>query len=191
MDGFQQGLTRSLQYRLAMSLCVAIVIVGAAAGALSFMGAFDEAHELQDSILRQVAALIRDPSALALTQPRHWTDMDANSRLIVQRLGPDPKAHVSQPQFPATLADGLRTVELEEGRYRVLVHTLPGGERVAIAQDIDMRDEMALQGALLAVLPLAVLVPVLLVVSVSLVRRVLKPVRMLAAEIDSRAQNET
>ena len=48
----------SLQVRLSLTLSVAILVVAVVAGAFSFMTAFDEANELQDDVLRQVAALV-------------------------------------------------------------------------------------------------------------------------------------
>ena len=59
MAGFQERVRTSLQVRLSLTLSVAILVVAVVAGAFSFMTAFDEADELQDDVLRQVAANCR------------------------------------------------------------------------------------------------------------------------------------
>ena len=58
MDGFKRKLTQSLQYKLSVWLCVAIIAMAIAGGTLSFATAFEEANEMQDDQLKQVAALI-------------------------------------------------------------------------------------------------------------------------------------
>lgn len=58
MDGLQKRLNESVQLKLSFTLSLAILVVAAAAGIFSFLSAFDEAHELQDDVLRQVAQLM-------------------------------------------------------------------------------------------------------------------------------------
>ncbi|MFZ1607933.1 MAG: two-component sensor histidine kinase, partial [Rhodoferax sp.] len=57
MDGFKKRLNASIQLKLSLTLSLVILVVAVVAGIFSFMAAFDEAHELQDDTLRQVAAL--------------------------------------------------------------------------------------------------------------------------------------
>ena len=57
MDGFKRRLNESIQRKLSFSLSVAILVIGSLAGIFSFVSAFQEANELQDDTLRQVAAL--------------------------------------------------------------------------------------------------------------------------------------
>ena len=65
MDGFQSRLKDSIRFRLSLWLSAAIVVVAFAAGVFSYVGAFNEANELQDDILRQVAAMARQQPGLA------------------------------------------------------------------------------------------------------------------------------
>jgi isoleucyl-tRNA synthetase len=51
MDGFQELLKRSIQWRLAWGLSAAIVLMALLAGSVAFYTAFREANELQDDIL--------------------------------------------------------------------------------------------------------------------------------------------
>lgn len=112
-------------------MSAAIILVALVAGAFSFVAAFNEAHELQDDILRQVA----DATAAAGVA-------DAESQLIVASLTQPGSA--GAPRFAATLKDGLQTVPAHETSYRVLVKTRSDGERIAVAQAAAVRDEIAL-----------------------------------------------
>ena len=58
MDGFKNFLNESLQRKLSVTLSLAILGVALVAGIFSFLSAFNEAYELQDDVLRQVAALM-------------------------------------------------------------------------------------------------------------------------------------
>lgn len=53
MDGFKRRLNESVQLKLSFTLSLAILVVAIVAGVFSFLSAFDEAHELQDDVLRQ------------------------------------------------------------------------------------------------------------------------------------------
>lgn len=178
MDGFQ-GLSRSLQARLAAALSAAIVALALAGGALAYVEAYSEAIELQDDLLRQVAAVTRVPTA---AQAAHATD-DGESRLFVLVPGASRSDGLG---LDARLADGLHTLELGGHTLRVAVRTRADGSRIGVAQDTRLRDEIARDGALRAVLPFALLVPVLLLLVVGLVRRMLRPVAELAQEADRR-----
>ena len=169
MDGFQERLKRSIQWRLAWGLSAAIVLMALLAGSVAFYTAFREANELQDDILRQVAALIRQQPASAWqqlnVQGTHGQESAFESHLLVQAL---PTAAQPHPPgalgLPATLADGLHSLTLDDDRYRVLVASLADGRRFVVAQETQLRDDIALNSAALTVLPLLVLVPVLLLV---------------------------
>ncbi|MDP9108601.1 MAG: ATP-binding protein [Pseudomonadota bacterium] len=185
-------MVRSLQARLSLSVSVAILCVAVIAGAFSFYAAFDEAHELQDDVLRQVAALsVRHHSdAAALTQARSAPGTDRSSTVYVQELGTAPAQGGSgaalQLALPPTLAPGWHTVVLEGERFRVLVTALDGARRLAVAQETEVRDEIARDSALRTLAPFLILVPLLLGLIADLIRRVMQPIATLAEEIDRR-----
>lgn len=195
MDGFQERLRHSIQWRLAWGLSAAIVLMALLAGSVSFYTAFREANELQDDILRQVAALIRQQPAGARAQldlqGEHGGESAFESHLVVQALPVAGQAHrPGTLGLPATLADGLHSLTLDDDRYRVLVASLADGRRFVVAQETQLRDDIALNSAALTVLPLLVLVPVLLLVVTLLVRGLLRPVTRLAREIDGRSDQD-
>jgi two-component system OmpR family sensor kinase len=92
--------------------------------------------------------------------------------------------------LPSTLPDGLQTVAANDETWRILVKPMDGGVRVAIGQPTSLRDEIARNGALRTVLPLMVLVPVLLILVHGLIRRMFKPVKQLALELDQLSEHD-
>jgi two-component system OmpR family sensor kinase len=197
MDGFKKRLKESIQLRLSFWLSGAILVVALVAGVFSFVSAFDEAHELQDDVLRQVAALF---------DRQHWPvpqggdggrvqDSDEESRVIVQSLTHHPatQGHVEAGAplpLAMTLPDGLQTLKVNGESFRVLVKTMITGERIAVAQETGLRNEIARDSALRTVMPFLILVPILLLVVADLVRKMFRPIAILAVEIDHREEQE-
>ncbi|MBI1205427.1 MAG: two-component sensor histidine kinase [Rhodopseudomonas sp.] len=201
MDGHQAKLTDSLRIRLSLWLSLAILAVALAAGAFSFVSAYREAHELQDDVLRQIARLF-DQRHLPLAHSGdsgRLANSDEESRVVVEYLdtpsrsgsafGTKPRPDNGPVGFPATLSDGLQTFVVRDEPYRVLVKTLSSGDRIAVAQETSFRDEIARDSALRTTMPLLVLVPVLLLVTADLIRRMFAPVTTLAGEIDRRSEH--
>ena len=197
MDGFKKRLMESVQVKLSFSLSLSILIIALVAGIFSFVSAFDEAHELQDDMLRQVAALfdrqILPPAHLRDTGAAK--DSDDESRVIVQYLADGSetagKREVGAPlPLPITLADGFHTLEVSGEPFRVLVKTTPNRERIAVAQEAGVRDEIARDSALRTLMPFLVLVPILLLIVADLVRKMFRPIALLSAEIDLRAEQD-
>jgi two-component system OmpR family sensor kinase len=189
MDGFKERLRESIQLRLSLWLSVAILSVAIVAGGFSFVTAYVDANELQDGTLTQVAALVG--KQLTYTPPSDSAaELDPELRLIVQSMGDGAGNNPAALALPETLKNGLQTVHLQHLSYRVLVQTVPGGGRIAVSQETTVRDEIALDSALRTVLPMLIMVPILLLLVGTLVRRLLKPVNLLAGEIDARSEQE-
>ncbi len=196
MDGLKRRLNDSVQFKLSIALSLAILLVAIVAGVFSFMSAFDEANELQDDILREVALLV-DRQRLSPDSPdaNSHGNSDEESRVVVQRLGVDSPLPAGvgiggRLPLPVTLADGLHTLNAGDETYRVLVKTTAVGERIAVAQEAGLRDEIALNGALRTVMPFLVLVPVLLLVVADLIRKMFRPIATLSREVDRRAEQD-
>lgn len=197
MDGFKGRLNESIQLKLSVSLLLAILVVGTVAGVFSFMSAFDEAHELQDDTLRQIAALFnRQPLPSAFPGGyNHAEGDDEESRVVVQYLADGKETgrimNGRRPlPLPATLHDGLHTLEVDGEPFRVLIKTTAGGDRIAVAQETGIRNEIARDSALRTLMPLLILVPVLLLIVAKLVREMFRPISVLSKEIDQRAEQE-
>ncbi|NVZ69546.1 ATP-binding protein [Pseudomonas costantinii] len=196
MDGFKKRLSESVQLRLSVTLSLAILLVALVASVFAFVSAFEETHEQQDDTLRQVAMLFdRQQMTLQYAQGPTIKGDDEESRVIIQYLSDGQHAAGTTDEalplpFPTHLADGLSTVEVAGEAFRVLVHTTARGERIAVAQESDARDKDARESAWRSLLPFLILFPVLLLVVGDLVRKLFRPIGVLAAEIDQRAEQE-
>lgn len=197
MDGFKKRLNESVQLKLSFSLSRIILVIAAMAGIFSFVSAFNEAHEFQDDMLRQVAALFdrqHFPNA-HFGDDRRGEDSDEDSRVIIQYLADGSKAAgkgtVGAPMpLPITLPDGLQTLSVNDEPFRVLVKTTSSGERIAVAQETGIRNEIARDSALRTLMPFLFLMPVLLLIVADLVRKMFRPIAAVSAEIDQRAEQE-
>jgi len=198
MDGFKKRLNDSVQFKLSATLSLAILAAAILAGIFSFMSAFDEAHELQDDVLLQVAQLVDRQRLLPPAPPTGDTRpayRDEESRVIVQRLGDraDPAIDVDHGgllALPAALPDGLQTLTVGRESFRVLIRSTSAGERIAVAQEAGFRNDIARQGAVRTVMPLLILMPVLLLIVADLVRKLFRPIAVLSREIDQREERE-
>ena len=197
MDGVTRRLNESIQFRLSVALSVAILVVAIAAAAFSFWSAFVEAHEFQDDVLRQIATLLdrqRVPTPASPTgSVAHASESDEVPGVIVEPLKRDGEGlSVGDQRLApaATLPDGFHTLDADGHALRVLIRTLANGERIAVAQDAGVRDDTARENAWRTAMPLLILVPILLLVVADLVRKMLRPVAALSAEIDARGEHD-
>ncbi|BBJ22464.1 two-component sensor histidine kinase [Candidatus Nitrotoga sp. AM1P] len=180
----------SLQHRLSLWIAVLIVAVSVVAGGFSFWLAFDEAHELQDEQLRQVAALmdVNDLLPMPVSNDRAVSNYP-DTRVFIFRLGTHTDAKHTELQMVGLLndlADGMHTVSDRQNEWRVVIRTLPNGDRIAVGQRTAMRDEIARDGALRTVLPLIGLVPLLIVLIGFVIRHTFRPVMCLSKDLDEK-----
>jgi len=182
---------QSLQFRLSLWLSLTTILVAAAAGFLSFSSAFDEAIALQDDQLRQTAALLqRELLSVLPIQGAEPPDADPESRLIVLTSHPNEgwKPEDAAPGLRPDLPDGLQTITIAAVPCRLYVSTRDQGFRVAIGQQTTVRDEIATNSALRTVAPLLSLVFLLPLLVGYLIRRMLQPLKTMAADLEFRSE---
>lgn len=92
--------------------------------------------------------------------------------------------------LPATLKNGFHAFRNRNLDYRVYVHRLRDGSRIAVSQETRIRDQIARQSARYATLPLLLLVPVLLAVMLMLIRLMLRPLAELSRTVDARQEHD-
>jgi two-component system OmpR family sensor kinase len=194
MDDRPERRTRSLTFRLSASIAVTVLLVAAGASVLSFVFAFEEANELQDAQLIAIGTLLDEGNVPPpIAQPRIASSSNTRVRVVLQALDDASKASArdagSATRAPALgippgLADGLHTVKFDNERWRLYVHTLQNGRRVAIAQNTALRDEIARDGSMRTLVPLLMLMPLLAVLILLVVRRLMRPVVVLAQLVD-------
>ena len=196
MDGLQGELKNSLEFRLAASLSGLVIALALGAGIFSFLTAFEEANELQDDQLRQMAALI-DQHEIPVGSARPGSPeraVDPDLQFVVQVVGAPAALAVAGGApvltLPAQLTDGLQTEVIGHDSWRLYVRLLHTGAKLVVGQQTAARDEIARTGALRTVLPLLALVPVLLMLVAVIVRQALKPMRGLSRELDRRGEHD-
>jgi two-component system OmpR family sensor kinase len=194
MDGLQGKMRQSLQFRLSVSLSLLIVAVALVSGVFSFVLAFQDAIELQDDQLREVAALIfrQNLSQALVASNQGVADIDPQARIIVELLQKPAPTGAQGPlaALPAGLADGMQTTTQDGIAWRVYVRTLASGTRIAVAQQTVVRDEIAVGSAMRGVIPFLVLIPILVFTLVALIQKMLKPLKKLATELDGRGEDD-
>jgi len=176
----------SLRGRLYIGLTVVIVLAGAIGAIFSYKWAFDEAIEIQDSALIQIATLAQGGSFNA-SPPVPETDENAQVQLI--DLGKAPGGTPDERQLFG-LEDGLHAATWKGQAIRVLVGTRPDGSRYAAAQPTAVRDDIADDMAVRSLLPIVALIPCLLIVTGLVITRSLRPLSQLARKIDARRADD-
>ncbi|HEX7908390.1 MAG TPA: ATP-binding protein [Paraburkholderia sp.] len=187
MAGRQGRQSPSLTLQLSAWIGCVIVAVGVLACGFSFAFAYQEARELQDGQLKEIAALI-DSRALAFTGPRPSVEssQDADVKVVIDRLS-DLTTGVAQAAgvvIPAAMGDGFHDLNGNGQSWRVNIRTLRSGERIAVAEPSALRDEIAQDGAMRTLVPMLLLLPGLFIVIVVIVRTKLAPLTRLASVVD-------
>ena len=185
---------RSIERALYRWLLALTLVLSLVAGAASALLAFWEVHEAQDDVLLQFARVI--PSgAVTNVAGDAWYGEDDDSTIIVEPLPP-----VGEPRQSARLGlthdhtDGFSTFEHDDDSWRVLVVSKPndsnGLTRFAVAQQTELRNEIALASGLSAALPIAALALILSLVIRWVVRSSMRPIRMLSTTLDAREADD-
>lgn len=187
----------SVQFRLSLALSVTILIVALLASVFAFVAGYQEALEMQDNTLKQVAALV-ERQQMTPHYPTHTPAIagdNEETRVVVQYLADSAIAPAANDSslplpLPSSLPDGFSTVSVGGEEFRVLVRTTMAGQRVAIAQETESRDRDARESARRGVIPFVILIPVLLLVVADLIRKLFRPIATLSAEIDQRDEQD-
>lgn len=194
MDGAKGGVNRSLLWMLSASICGTILVIGLVAAAASFWFAFEEARDLQDDELREIAWLVSPGDANALSSQGGFMQADEPgmriwvlkvSKLATRVVTPDLSL-----TLPGALSDGLHTIESHGESWRIYVRPLNTEYGLAVAQRTSARDEIARDSALRTLIPLLLVIPVLILLAGILIRVLLKKVQQLAAEVDKKGDTD-
>ena len=191
MDGRQGTVNHSLQRDLSRRIMLSTLLFAVAAGTASGLMAFNEARELQDDMLHDIAKLVTT-GQISGTPPL-VKDVDHQGRfredtIVIQRIdGGDGQMLTSLGGF----IDGIQTVKIGDDGWRVLIRTVPAAGqhrswRFAVAQQTAERDEIAWQNSLGAVLPILLLSGVMLALVNFVIHDRFRPLRSLATWVDQR-----
>ncbi len=168
----------SLQHDLNRWLFVASLVCALVGGLLSAGLAYLSAEDMQDSMLLEVARWVPEGEA----QDKFWRRERHDEQVLVQTLGTRGYLRLSE-----RLKSGFHDIEARGDFWRVLVvRPRDGGAPYAVAQQTELRAELAGKNALYALLPVVLLAIGFFLIARWVLARGLKPVRKLAADIDSR-----
>lgn len=196
MDGKQIKSVPSLKSLLSLWLSLIIICVATITTGIAFYIIFEEGIEWQDDTLFQVAALLSEHT---ISTPNKYRYENLNYKggvgpISVQFIDTDQplKSTTNQDEIPLpeNLSEGFQTIGINEGTYREFVRTISENEKVAVIQNTDERNETALEGAFLILIPILLLVPILIFVVIVGVRRILKPLEDVATDLEKRKDLE-
>lgn len=177
---------KSLRTRLFAGMTAIIVLTGCLGATFAYFWAYSEAIEMQDSVLSQIGSFARKGSFKS-GQTIHGVDTE--SEITVLEF-PDSNCEPLDECHLAELGDGLHLSSYKGAPVRVFVSTRTDGSRFAVAQGTDIRDELAGEMALRTLLPIAVIIPCLMLVTAIVIARTLRPMVHLAHDLDTRRADD-
>lgn len=172
---------RSLQGELRKWLLIIVAVFGIVGTLISFTLAYFHAKDLQDDFLEQIGSWIRAGNTIdTQSLPSDFDD----EQIIIQ-----PVAANRPLRLPTGLNPGFHNLDGERDPWRILIIEHRGG-RFAIAQQTELREEIAFGSALTSALPFLFLSASLFVGLRIIFRRQLRPINRLAQELNHRDSND-
>jgi two-component system OmpR family sensor kinase len=184
-----RGGAHSLKARLLWFVLAAILLGAVLQAGTAYRSALQQADAMFDDHLRQVARTLRGgiPLGAALPEPEDEAGFD----LYVQIWGQDGTQifRSTRSALPPRAVLGFSVVEAHGKHYRV--YTLQTAfQTVQIAQDLDARTARARALAARAVLPFALLTPLLMLAVWWVIRQSLAPVEGARRQLAQRAADD-
>ncbi len=189
----QRALPRSLRARMLWSLLAVILFGALIQGATAYRTALAEADQLFDYNMQQMALSMR--SGIPLISRGGPPEMDGTFNdfdFVVQVWTADGiRIFESSPSLilPQRAVLGFSDVSTSRARYRV--YSIQTNTRVIqVAQDLAVRKRLAGNLALRTVAPIAMIVPLLMLVTWWVVTRSLSPVARVREQVARRAADD-
>ena len=181
MHHFIQTLKQSLQVRISIALILMFLPLSIIAGAFSYYQTYHEAEELQDDLLRQTAAYINPKTT-------DYTKIGSENHILIQTFGQEDTVPLSD-----TLGEGFHTikgsVDDDDDEYRAYIRQTPQG-KIAVLQETEYRDDLAATAAYQSVLPLLIALPLMILLTVWITYRAMRPVKTLSASLGQRRSDD-
>ncbi|MBA3477549.1 MAG: sensor histidine kinase N-terminal domain-containing protein [Lautropia sp.] len=186
-------LPRSLRARMLWSLLAVILFGAVIQGAIAYRTALQEANQLFDYNMQQMALSMR--SGIPLVSPAGLPELDDNLNgfdFVVQVWTSEGiRIFESSPSLilPQRAVLGFSDVDTSRARYRVYSIQTPT-RAIQVAQDLAVRKRLAGGLALRTVAPIAMIVPLLMLVTWWVVTQSLAPVARVRGQVASRAADD-
>jgi len=170
---------RSIRQQLLIGLFFSALLCIVGAGAALYRAVLEEASELSDMQLRQIASSL--PDQLSAANGARIVE-DPEEEFVVEAWNPQGALiYASRPDaaLPRYLAHGYATVRHDDQRWRI--YMVERRDRVVqVAQSLATRDGLAAKLALRIALPLLLVIPVLGGLIYLVVGRALRPLNRMA-----------
>ncbi|VTX48566.1 ATP-binding protein [Neisseria sicca] len=185
MHHFIQTLKQSLQVRISIALILMFLPLSIIAGAFSYYQTYHEAEELQDDLLRQTAAYINPKTT-------DYTQIGSENHILIQTFGQEDTVPLSD-----TLGEGFHTIkggvddddDDDDDEYRAYIRQTPQG-KIAVLQETEYRDDLAATAAYQSVLPPLIALPLMILLTVWITYRAMRPVKTLSAALGKRRSDD-
>jgi two-component system OmpR family sensor kinase len=185
--------SHSLRGRLLWLLLAAISIAAVVQAAIAYRTALDNADQIFDYHMQQMALALRSSAPLSNSEVNPAAVADAeNNELMVQVWTPDGVQvfrTVSSARLPQHAVLGFSNVHENNTTYRVFSIQTPT-QTLQVAQDMAVRRNMAGTMALRTVGPIAVMMPILMLVVWWVVSGSLQPVARVRAQVAARQADD-
>ncbi|WMD23480.1 ATP-binding protein [Achromobacter seleniivolatilans] len=183
-------LSYSLRARLLFFLLAAIAVGALVQGAIAYRSTLAQADDIFDSLLQRTALSLGTGDGLLSTGPRHalGAGSPVADDLIIQIWTPDGVRVFnsrSRRPLPDQIVLGFSDVKMEGITYRVYSLATPF-QVIQVAQDMDVRKNMARALALRTIAPIAAAAPLLMLIIWCVVSWSLRPVKRARAQVAAR-----
>ena len=171
--------TPSLRRRLMLFLFAAVGLAALLQGWSSYRTALQEADEIFDYQMQQ--------TALSMTGGSYPEGLPEELELVIQAWTPDGlQLFRSGVRLPQRAVLGFTNIEAEGKQYRVL-SVQRGGQVLQVAQDLAVRQRLAGRLALRTIMPIAIMLPILMLIVGWVVQASLAPVERVRRQLAGRA----
>ncbi len=186
-------MTHSLRGRLLWFLLAAITLAALAQASIAYRTALDDADQIFDYHMQQMALSLRSGTPLSNTEAQERLDSGpGNDDLVVQMWSPDGVQvfhSVSRARLPQRAVLGFSNVKANGTTYRVF-SIQANNQTVQVAQDLAVRRNMAGNLALRTLGPIAVMMPILMLVVWWVVSGSLEPVARVRSQVARRQADD-
>ena len=187
-------LTHSLRGRLLWYLLAAITIAAVAQASIAYRTALQDADQIFDYHMQQMALSLRSrvPLASSETADNVETPLSGSDDMVVQVWSPDGVQvfkSASHARLPQRAVLGFSNVRANGTTYRIFsIQT--DNQTVQVAQDLAVRRSMASNLAFRTLGPIAVMMPILMLVVWWVVSGSLDPVSRVRRQVASRQADD-
>lgn len=189
-------MTHSLRGRLLWFLLAAITLAAVAQATIAYRTALHDADQIFDYHMQQMALSLRSSTPLSNDEARARLEAESsasgNDDMVVQMWSPDGVQmfhSVSRARLPQRAVLGFSNVRANSTTYRVFsIQT--SNQTVQVAQDLAVRRNMAGNLALRTLGPIAVMMPILMLVVWWVVSGSLQPVARVRSQVASRQADD-